>query len=519
MIALMRISVLGFAVAAFRGDSGAPETLPDVLAQARAALGRDAAPRLDGSVRVEGRSRRNGLDAEYSLLFAGDGRFVLATGGRLATTVGFDGEAAWEVGPGGLARTLELGDREDALFAAWVPMGLWLEPAESGRRFEVSRSPERDDEGSIAISLKLRGGVKGLTLFLARDSHLPVALESTGVSGVERTTFADFDRSAGFAFPRRIVRTSAGLSFESEARSIAKEKPGAPDPFARVAGSAASARFREGVSSRLESRRARTGHTLVRAEVAGTDVGWFIFDSGAGGMVIDRAAAEKAGLEAFGEVTAVGVGGPVKTRFRECREFSIGPLVIENVAFTELELGFLSAAFGVPIGGVCGYDVFGRAVVEFDAARETIDLHDPARFDGAGLTFVELFLGSKVPSVRCRFEGDREEIFRLDTGAGGSLAFHAPAVKRLGLLDGRETKQSVHGGVGGVIQARSGKLGWFEIGGRRFEPLEAQFSLAESGAFTDPYTAGNVGGDVLSRFRIVFDYPRKRIAFAPSAER
>lgn len=51
--------------------------------------------------------------------------------------------------------------------------------------------------------------------------------------------------------------------------------------------------------------------------------------------------------------------------------------------------------------------------------------------------------------------------------------------------------------------------------GRRFENPEVEFAGAGPGAFSDAYTAGNVGAGFLRAFRTAFDYGNKRVAFAP----
>jgi hypothetical protein len=126
-----------------------------------------------------------------------------------------------------------------------------------------------------------------------------------------------------------------------------------------------------------------------------------------------------------------------------------------------------------------------------------------------------LFFSGRNPAVRARFEGDREGLFKLDTGSDANVSIHAPAVERLDLLSGRETRESQSGGVGGSRASRTGRLAWFELAGHRFEAPEVEFAAAGDGAFSDAYTVGNIGAGFLRAFRIVFDYGNKRVAFEP----
>lgn len=56
--------------------------------------------------------------------------------------------------------------------------------------------------------------------------------------------------------------------------------------------------------------------SLVKPLINGSCPGYFIFDTGASGFVIDPAAAEELGLEAFGELQVTAMVGKVASRFR-----------------------------------------------------------------------------------------------------------------------------------------------------------------------------------------------------------
>ena len=94
-----------------------------------------------------------------------------------------------------------------------------------------------------------------------------------------------------------------------------------------------------GAEVRVE--KARSSHVLVRPLINGIDVGPFILDTGASGLVISKNAAEKLRLRAFGEVFVSGVAGKVPCQFRRADTLSLGPVIIDDPVFMVSE-GFCS---------------------------------------------------------------------------------------------------------------------------------------------------------------------------------
>ncbi|MDX9911757.1 MAG: retropepsin-like aspartic protease [Phycisphaerales bacterium] len=313
-------------------------------------------------------------------------------------------------------------------------------------------------------------------------------------------------------------RSSAFVRFAlvalSAASPLAHAQGGAPASI-----DAASLRFETGVPSALDVKRAPTGHLLVRPQVNGHDAGWFIFDTGAGMGVVSTPHVEHLGLTPAGSIDAVGVGGATGAPLFACETLSIGPVTLAGHTLMGADLSFLKPHLGEEIVGVLGYDVLSRCVAEIDLADSRIALHDPASYTlPEGAAWQPLFLEGRVPSIDASFEG-HEGRFRLDTGANGGVTFHEPCVRELGLVEGREVSPAKIGGVGGFVDARSGTIEWFELAGVRHERVPAMFAMEPKGTFADATKAGNIGGEILSRYVLVFDYPSSRIAFVPRPER
>ncbi len=276
--------------------------------------------------------------------------------------------------------------------------------------------------------------------------------------------------------------------------------------------------FEPDISPTLDCQFAPSGHILVRPLVNEEDPRWWVFDSGAGRSTIDPEYADELGLESWGVVRLMGVGGAGDTGSnRRAETFRLGPLVIDEANFAEMQCDFLATAMGVPVVGICGFDVFSRAVVTLDRRFQNVELHDPEEYElPEGATWEPIKILHGHPIVKCKFEGDREGWFRLDTGAGsGTVTFHAPAVEEFQLLEGRTVKDTLMGGVGGTITGKSGTISYFEIGGHRFGWPQVEFATEAVGAFADADTMGNLGGFFLEPFEVVMDYQSKRIAFVP----
>ncbi|MEW6073445.1 MAG: retropepsin-like aspartic protease [Planctomycetota bacterium] len=490
----------------------APVALEDVLARARAAAGWPALAAARGGLRASGALRLRGTEGEFTLLFAPSGAFVRERQGRFAGAVGFDGTTAWSRDRSGLTRVLELEDRDVALLEHWIATGLWLSPA-IPLRFAVLDAGEETVRLRVAVpDTPLEG-----TLEIDRASWLPRRLVLVTDGGENTWTFADWRPIAGLLFAHSLTaRDAGGLADVYTAREGGPAPTFVRSPYACFPHAAEDTHFAPDVPAAVESRRAeRTGHLLVHPRVNGEDVGWFIFDTGAGAMCIDDDAADSLDLEAFGEETAVGVAGTLTARFRAAKDFVLGPLTLDDPIFVELELGFLGPFLGVEIAGICGYDFLERAVVELTPSTGALAVHDPAAFSLAGAEWRTLHVDENHPVVEASFEGDRTGFFKLDTGAADTVTFHAPAVERLGLLEGREVKRTLAMGVGGGGTGYRGQLEWFALGGHRFEAPTVGFAMVATGAFRDAYTLGNIGQELLAPFRVVLDYPHRRIAFVP----
>ena len=484
--------------------------LEAVLDHVREAIGHPTGGTRSPGIRLTGTAHRRGVDDEFELLFTPRGEFVRELRGRFAGAVGYDGTTAWSRDQSGLTRRLDMEDRDSTLLEFWVYTGFWLDPSAPLALELLSQ------EGDTALlSVRLRDTPMQAELEIDRARWLPTRLARRSDAGGYEWRFADWKVIDGLRVPQSYTAIdSGGLGDVYQAARGEVAPAFLQSPYGFRPGAADNVHFDASRAGAIEVKVAeRTGHLLVHPLVDGQDVGWFIFDTGAGAMCIDDDAAEALGMEAFGEETAVGVAGFTTTQFRQGKSFTLGPATMTDTIYVEIELSFLRPFLGVDVAGICGYDFLARFLVELAPGAGTITLPDPDTFVLGGAAWCPLLIDENHPVVRATFEGDHEGPFKLDTGADDTVTFHAPAVDRLQLLEGRKVQQAQAMGVGGAGKTFRGTIAWFELGGHRFDNPTVGFSRVESGAFRDPYTLGNLGQEFLAPFRLVFDYPRQRIAF------
>jgi hypothetical protein len=491
-------------------EGGAGDGLLGVLERVRNAVGHAALVRHRGLAVAEGDGVYNGVDVRFRLALRPAGSFALRREGAIGGEVGFDGQNAWEVDWSGMPRELHLRELEEARLLGAVLTHAWL--SEGG---PVAAHLDGGRDGAVRLRLSLVVGTLGADLEVDREDWLPRSLTYVSNGAPERWELSEYRPLGASRFPGLIRTTSRGVTNSLRVATLSHApQPGSAEPVA-PAGRPSDTTFDRTAPADLPLVETSTGHLLVRPLVNGRDVGWFIFDTGAGGTVISPAAADEAGLDGFGHAAVAGVGGSIVARFRRGGSLEVGPARIADPLFIELDLGFLSPIFGLEVSGVCGYDLLSRAVVEVEVGAPRISVYEPGTYETGTPRWQPLLLVDRHPCFEGRFEGGRPGLFRIDTGANRALTFNAPTVERYDLLGGRPSAPSRAGGVGGEVETRVGEIEWFEIAGHRFERPTVEFAVPGTGLFDDPYLTGNLGRVFLLPFRLVLDYPAARIALLP----
>lgn len=270
-----------------------------------------------------------------------------------------------------------------------------------------------------------------------------------------------------------------------------------------------------------------TRHILIKVRINNSAPLSFILDTGDKVAIIDLARAKSLGLNLQGEVHVGGAGPGVLTG-STVRDASLNVVGLEGNAqpvALALPLDRLQPRFGHDIDGIIGGDFIKEFVVEIDYPAHVLRFHDKEKFTYAGP-------GESIP-MRLNSGGHpiidaditvtgRPAIkgkFVIDIGSGGSLALHTPFVaqEHLPSPDLKTIRPIGGGGTGGKVTGRIGRIAELRIGKFQIADTPTLFSEDKAGAFAGRELQGNIGAQILSKFKVFLDYARDRIILEPNA--
>jgi Aspartyl protease/PDZ domain len=248
---------------------------------------------------------------------------------------------------------------------------------------------------------------------------------------------------------------------------------------------------------------------FVRLRVNNSGPFWFVVDSGAGGWIVDRAHAARLALH-LEEETAQGSGagtGTYDVSYVKNVTFSLSRLTISVPLIGVIDLSNTKSQIGRQIEGLIGYDFFEKFIVEIDYEANLIRLFEPKtyRYSGVGESIpitVDQEARNSFLAAEIAVQGAAPESRRLliDTGSDDTVDDSFVA-KSTGPR--REIISGV--GLGKEFKSTVGIVSRLKLGGVSFENVYA-------GAGGVPL----VGGGILRRFTVIFDYAHERMILEPN---
>lgn len=212
-------------------------------------------------------------------------------------------------------------------------------------------------------------------------------------------------------------------------------------------------------------------------------------------------------------------------------ELGLGKLATPVLNLSGLDVSFsefvetpkpdFATRMGRPYQGTLGNDFLASVVAEINYARETMQLYDPAvyKYKGRGKGFSVTFVdGMPVLKAKAIVEGRSVKAdFIVNTALDAPvLIYHQYAeAHRLSL---RRSISAASLPIQGAENDTIGRLSRFQLGPFQVEEGLVVFSRRAPPMSRGAQLAGEIGVEMLRRFRVIFDYPHKQIYFAPNSE-
>ena len=440
----------------------------------------------------------------------GGNSVVHGTLGPASFAQGFDGKDAWQQGPNGEVN-LEKGGAalQLALTSAYQNANLWWQPDFGGAMVKSEGDKACGKSTCTVLEFTPKGGLPFQAWF-DDSSHLLV--RTVQKLGAETTTIylSGYRNVDGVKVPYKTVvdtghgkqylqtMTTTAVTFLSAQPVATWAPPKSTMKNMSIAGGATATTF---------PFRLINNHIYADAWVNGHGPLLFIFDTG-GQNILVPSTADALGVKVHGAMPGGGVGDKVANYGLA----KVASLKVGDATFKDQVVGVLNFepndVEGVDIKGMVGFTVFKRFVTRIDYGKHEMTLIEPEHFDpkDAGTPIPFVFDGD-LPEVQGTFDGI-EGKFQIDTGSRSALTLTGPFARKHDLR-----AKNPHGvlavdgwGVGGSARGyvMRGKL--LTIGSVQIPNVVTSLSQQKKGAFATPAYQGNIGGGILKRFVVTFDY-------------
>ena len=498
----------------------------DVLARSKSVSG-GAAWDTARSWQADGTISAGGLSGEYHVavdLLRGRSvdKYKL---GSVDGADGYDGKLAWERDPGGEVAALDTPDAiRRARSQAWLDAHAYWFPQRISSTYGKVEIASADNQRYLVLVATPQDGAAITLWFDAKSGLLARVVQRQGPNTVTNVlddyrdvggirlpfhTTTDITDAAGRTDPRARVE----LRLDHATRDVAV----ADAEFAMPA-MTATAMIDDPSGITAVPIDLVNNHIYVDGRIDGKPAR-FLVDTG-GANLLTPAAAEKFGIVGEGKLAAGGVGEQrADLALAHAREVRIGGASLAQPVFYIIDLGQLGAVEGAEADGLVGYEMFRRFGVQIDYANRKLILCTAEKFvPPSGASVVPFTLDDRIPIVAGMLDGTPIRM-SVDTGSRSSLTLHAPFVREHDLIGRYHAgPEAVLGwGVGGPSRERPARFGTLHLGDLDVRGIAGELFSGDKGSFANPDLGGNLGGGVLRRFTVGFDYANRKMYLAPNA--
>lgn len=181
---------------------------------------------------------------------------------------------------------------------------------------------------------------------------------------------------------------------------------------------------------------------------------------------------------------------------------------------------------GTDVHGILGYELFSRFIVRIDYSRKVMTLILPEKFrPRKRFQEIPMLVEDTKPfiltSINLSSTNTMTAKLLMDTGASHGLMLEPSSDERI--IVPLNTVSSVIGrGLGGVITGKTGRIESIKMGAYTLNNVLVNFpdpnSYMDTLKTTLTFRHGSIGGEILSRFTVIFNFPQGKVYLKKNSE-
>lgn len=264
-------------------------------------------------------------------------------------------------------------------------------------------------------------------------------------------------------------------------------------------------------------------HIFIKIKVGDSKHLNFIFDTGAGGTVINLRTAQNLRMRPSGFMPVKSAHSQDFTPYFSNNELKLAHLSVPDVRLLGSSLEHLEARSGTTIDGIVGFAILKKYIVRINHDANQLELYNKAHYQfPKNSKSYDVSWWFPVPSIHATLTlNNGEKItgsFLIDTGASTSIILNTPFVNKNKLLAkfSKKLKHSSQGLTSKKITDFKARLKHMKLGDFNFANVPVNLSQATRGLLASKKIDGIIGNGILKRFNLILDYSSQKLTLQPN---
>lgn len=247
----------------------------------------------------------------------------------------------------------------------------------------------------------------------------------------------------------------------------------------------------------------------------------FILDTGSGAISLDSSTVEEFHISHIPSGRTInGIAGIKEVDYAQNKKLILPGLTVDSLDFYVNDYDILSSVYGEKIDGIIGYSFFSKYIVKVNFDSLTIEVYKPGsiQYPPNGFLLHPLFTALPIQPLTIKDARTFYANFYIDTGAGLCFLMSKQFEEDSSVLKKRRKPVSIQvQGLGGKKLMKLTIIKEVQIGPYKFRRVPTNILDDEFNATSYPFLGGLIGDDLLRRFNMIINYPKREIHLLPNS--